>query len=217
MNRWAGLQGFVTFEVEGLPAGVTCPPVHVSPQAQFANLIFTATADAPEWAGAVRIKAHATVDGKRIEREVRCSQRRWAIANVNTSRVAREVCLAVRAKAPYAVRFPTEPISVTAGTPLETKATLARLWPDFKGKVQLNGFGLPPGFNIATVEIAPDKTEATVKIAVAANVPPGTYSLTIRGDAQVPYTRDPKVASKPLRVADPATSLTVLVTAAAKK
>ena len=217
VNRWAGLQGFVTFEVEGLPAGVTCPPVHVSPQAQFGCLVFTASADAPEWAGPVRVKAHATIDGKRIERDVRCSQRRWAIANVNTSRAVREICLAVGARAPYAVKFPAEPIAVVAGTALETRATVARLWPDFKAKVQLNGFGLPPGFNIGAVEIAPDKTEATVKINVAANVPPGTYTLTIRGDAQVPFTRDAKTGNKPLRVADPATPVTVVVSAPAKK
>ena len=67
------------------------------------------------------------------------------------------------------------------------------------------------------MEIAPDKTEATVKINVAANVPPGTYTLTIRGDAQVPFMREAKAGSKPLRVADPATSVTVVVTAPAKK
>jgi hypothetical protein len=220
VNRWAGLQGFVTFEVEGLPAGVTCPPAHVSPQSQFTNLVFTAAPDAPEWTGAIRVKAHATIDGKRVEREVRCCQRRWAIANNNTSVMVREICLAVRAKAPYALKFPAEPIAVVAGTPLEAKATLARLAPDFKGKVQLNGFGLPPGFNVGAVEIAPDKTEATVKINVAANVPPGTYTLTIRGDAQVPFTRevkDPKMGNKPLRVADPATPITVVVSAAPKK
>jgi hypothetical protein len=53
---------------------------------------------------------------------------------------------------------------------------------------------------------------------VAANVPPGRYSLVLRGDAQVPYNRDPKATTKPLvRVADPSTPVNVIVDPPAKK
>jgi hypothetical protein len=217
INRWNGLAGSVTFEAEGLPPGVTCRPVHVSPQTQFANMVFTAAPDAPEWAGTIRLKAHATVDGKRIERAVRCCQRRWPIDNINTSRICRDIGLAVRGKAPYVVKMPSGEVTVAAGGSLETKATVERLWPEFKGKLQLNGLNLPPGFGIAAVNVPEDKTEATVKITVAPNVPPGTYTLDLRGDGQVPFTRDAKTGSKPVRVANPSTPLTVVVTAAAKK
>jgi len=64
INRWDGLSGPLTVEAEGLPKGVSCLPVHISPQTQFANVVFTATADAPEWSGAIRLKAWATVEGK---------------------------------------------------------------------------------------------------------------------------------------------------------
>src|SRR5262249_36211525 len=94
LNR-RDFSGFVTVEAENLPPGVTCPPEHVSPQTQFANVVFAGAPGAPEWAGAVRLKAWALIGGRRVEREVRCSQRRWAIDNINTSRVCREVCLAV--------------------------------------------------------------------------------------------------------------------------
>jgi hypothetical protein len=157
------------------------------------------------------------IDGKRLEREVRCCQRRWPIANINTSRVCREVCLAVRGKAPYAVKLPATPASVAAGGNFETRATIERIWPEFKGKVQLKALNPPPGFNIPTVDVPADKAEGTVKITVAPNVPPGNYTLELRGDAQVPFTRDAKAGSKPTRVADPSTPLVVTVTAAAKK
>jgi hypothetical protein len=40
----------------------------------------------------------------------------------------------------------------------------------------------------------------------------------VRGDAQVPFNRDAKAASRPnVRVTDPSTSLTVVVSAAKKK
>jgi hypothetical protein len=158
------------------------------------------------------------IGGQRVERQVRCSQRRWAIANINTSRVCREVCLAVGDKAPYGIKLPATPATVAAGSVLESTVTLERPRPDFKGKVQLNGLNLPPGFRFNTTEIPADKNAVVVNFTVAGNVPPGTYSVVLRGDAQVPFNRDPAAPTKPnVRVADPSTPLTVIVTAPSKK
>jgi hypothetical protein len=93
---------------------------------------------------------------------------------------------------------------------------VARHWPDFKGKVQLAGLNLPPGFGFVATEIAADKSEAAVKFTVAGNVPPGTYTLVLRGDAQVPFNRDPAANKPNVRVADPTTPLTVVVRPAQK-
>lgn len=217
INR-RNLSGPVTVEAENLPPGVTCPPVHVSPQTQFANIVFTAAADAPEWSGAVRLKAWTTIDGKRVERPVRCAQRRWPIANINTSLEVREICLAVRSTAPYGIRLPAEKLTVAAGGTLEAKATLKRQWPDFKGKVTLNGLNLPPGFSLPTTDITADQDTATLKVRVAANVPPGEYSIAVRGDAQVPFAAGAKAVNRPLvRVADPSTPMTVVVLPSVKK
>jgi hypothetical protein len=181
-------------------------------------VVFTASADAAEWSGVVKLNAHAVIDGKKLVREVRCSQRRWPIANINTSIMIREIGLAVRGKAPYGVRLPDKKPSVPAGGMAEFPVTVQRHWDDFKGKVQLNGLNLPPGFGFATVDISADKTEATGKLTVAGNVPPGDYSIVLRGDAQVPFNRDPKATSRPnVRVADPSTPLLVEVVKAVKK
>jgi hypothetical protein len=204
--------GPVVVEAEGLPPGITCEPVYVSPQGQFANVVFTAAPDAPEWAGAVKLKAWAMIDGKKIEREVRPVQRRYPVANINTSVMLRETCLAVREKAPYAVTMTNEKLSVAAGLSLETSAKLARHWPEFKANAQLIGLNLPPGFSLATTNIAANSTEAAIKINVAANVPPGEYTVVLRGDAQVPFNRDPTATARPnVRVADPSTPLRVQV------
>jgi hypothetical protein len=210
--------GPVTVEAEALPQGVTCPPVHVGPQSQFANVVFTAAADAPAWAGAVRLKARAMIGGKRVERPVRCAQRRWPDPGVNASLEVREICLAVRPAAPYSIRLPAEAVTVPAGGALDVKAKVARHWDDFKGKVQLVGLNLPPGFALAAADVPAGGGEATVKLRVAADVPSGEYSIVLRGDAQVPFAPDPKATNRPLvRVADPSTPLTVTVTAARKK
>jgi hypothetical protein len=203
-------------EAKGLPPGVSCPPVHVSPQTQFATVVFTAAPDAKDWQGPIRLEATATVAGKTLTRPVGVVQRRWAIANISTSRLCRQMCLAVRQGAPYDLRLP-EKATVAAGGSVEVKVSVRRAG-DFKGKVQLSGLQLPPGFGFATSEIAADRAEATAKLTVAANVPPGTYTVVLRGDAQVPYNRDPKAASRPnVRVADPSTPLTLSVTAPSKK
>ncbi|HZZ79459.1 MAG TPA: PPC domain-containing protein, partial [Gemmataceae bacterium] len=91
LNR-RNYQGPVVIEAEGLPPGIRCEPVHVSPQGQFANVVFTAAPDAPEWSGTVRLKAWAMIKDKKIEREVRPVQRRYPVANINTSVTLRQTC-----------------------------------------------------------------------------------------------------------------------------
>jgi hypothetical protein len=106
---------------------------------------------------------------------------------------------------------------VAAGETLAVKVTVERQWADFQGKVQLIGLNLPPGFQVPTTELAAGKSAATVPIKVAGNVPPGTYSVVLRGDAQVPFSRDGKGSKANVRVADPSTPLTLTVLPAAKK
>jgi hypothetical protein len=215
LNR-RNLPGGVVIEAKGLPTGVSCPPVHVSPQTEVGTVVFTAAPDAKSWEGSIRLEATATALGRKITRPVVAVQRRWHIANVSTSRLCREVCLAVRPGAPYGLRLPAT-ATVAAGGSVEVKVRLRRAG-DFKGKVQLGGLELPPGFGLAAALVPAGKDEATAKLTVAGNVPPGSYTVVLRGDAQVPYSRDPKAASKPnVRVADPSTPLTLTVTAAAKK
>ncbi len=219
LNRRDGFDGSATVEAGGLPRGVNCLPVHVGPNTEFVSVVFTAAADAPEWAGPVRLKAWATAGGKRLERPVACVQRRWDEGtNPGACRSCRLTCLSVRSTAPYGLTVPAGPLTVAAGGTVDTKVRVTRHWPDFKDKVQVTAYKPPQGFDAGTVEIAADKTEATVKLTVNGDVPPGTYSLVLRGDAQVPFNPNPKAADKPrVRVADPAPPVTVVVTAPPKK
>jgi hypothetical protein len=219
VNRRDGFDGPVTVKAEGLPRGVSCPPVHVSPQTETASIVFLASADAPDWAGPIRLKAQAMIGGQRVERRVGCVQRRFGNGSSNTAtRVCREIGLAVRSQAPYSLKTAQAPLSVVAGGTLETKVTLHRLWADFKDKVQVTGLNLPPGFELEAAEIPEGKSEAPLKFTLTADVPPGTYTLNLRGEAQVPFQRDPAKPEKMnVRIADPATPLTVTVTAAPKK
>ena len=83
-----------------------------------------------------------------------------------------------------------------------------RYWPDFKGSVQLIALNLPPGVTFATTTVAADSTQTPIRINIAANVPPGEYTVVLRGDAQAPFNRDPAAPVRPnVRVADPTTPM----------
>jgi hypothetical protein len=213
LNRRDGFDGPATVEAEELPRGVSCPPVYVSPQTEFATVVFRAAADAPEWSGPIRLNAWATIGGKRVERAVACAERRFPDGNANnTARACRQVCLAVRAKAAYVLQVPAVKRLLPPGGSLEVKVKAERYWPDFKGAIQVAGWKPPPGFDVTPAEIAADKTETRVKISAGGDVPPGVYSLVLRGEAQIAFQPDPNMADKPIyRVADPALPLTLVV------
>ena len=149
---------------------------------------------------------------------MRGCQRRWNIANINTS-VALQANSAWRCapRPPTPSRCREKGPTVAAGTSLESKATVTRHWKDFKGKVQLAGLNLPPGFAFTTTDVPEGKTEAAIKLTVAANVPPGDYTVVLRGDAQVPFAREGGKGNPIVRVADPSTAMVVSVTPAVKK
>jgi hypothetical protein len=211
LNRRDGFAGTVTIEAEGLPAGVTASPILVDPRSEFGDVVFTAAAEAPEWAGTVRLKAWATIYDKRIVREVIPITRRWANVEPQVPRATRQLGLSIRPGAPYALRLPTEAATVVAGSSFEVPVNVARLQANFDDVIQVTGLNPPAGFDVPATDLSHGAPGATLKIAVAADVPPGRYTLVLRGDAQVP---DPASGDgNRIRVADPSTPMTVAVTA----
>jgi hypothetical protein len=227
-NRRGGFNGTVMVEAQGLPKGVACPPIAIGPRAEQAPLVLHAQPDAPEWSGMIRLVAWADIDGRRVERLAAYAQRRWGETvngqpNLNNaSRTCREIGLAVRPKGPYSLSLTSGPTgtAVAVGTRLTAKVSASRFWPEFQGAISLTGLLLPPGFELAPAEVAAGATEITARFTVAADVPPGRYTLALRGEAQVPFSTDPAIAAsdKPLvRVTSPSTPLIVTVTAPAPK
>src|SRR5262249_33215582 len=94
----------------------------------------------------------------------------------------------------------------------EFKVTVTRQWADFKGGVRLSAWRPPAGFEVSDAEIKEGAGDATIKVAVPAEATPGVYTVVLRGDAQVPFSPDPKAADKPsVRVNDVAPPLTIVV------
>jgi hypothetical protein len=64
-----------------------------------------------------------------------------------------------------------------------------------------------------------EKPEALANIDVKTNAPPGTYTITLKGVAQVPYAKDPQAKQKPnvpVEVFSDPIEVTVIPTALAK-
>ncbi len=221
--RLDGFDGEITLAAEGLPQGITCPPQTLGPGLKQTSLVFSAAADAPVWAGEIKIKGTATINGQTLVREARGGCMIWPVQpqqNIPAlSRLSRTLCLSVREKGPFALQADAKELAVPVGGAIQTKLKINRLWPDFKAPVQVAALAQPTGPNapvppqlpvIAT--IAPDKPEVDVKLPVSGNVRPGNYNLVFRGQAQAPFNKDPNAKQKPpVNVTEPSTPIKVTV------
>ncbi|HVC96333.1 MAG TPA: hypothetical protein VND64_21795 [Pirellulales bacterium] len=211
IHRQGGFGEPITITAEGLPPGVHAAPVTVSGDTR-APFVLWADADAPTCAAVVRLVATGETPETTprspppetprspplvvLRHEVRPYTRVWSIANVSSSRPTREMVVAVRETAPYMVRIVPERAVVTAGSKLELKLEASRYWSDFTAPIRVIGLSLPGGFNLAEVEIAAGKTEATCVVEVG-NMRPGDYTLTLLGQAQVPFNKDLAAKERP--------------------
>lgn len=210
--RRDGFEGEIGFQVEGLPPGVVCPPGTLGPGVNLVPLVFTAAPDAPPGEADLRVRTWATLDGKRVEREARYVVQ--TVPNDAISRMATTLAMAVRPSAPFAVTAAPAQVSASPGATLELKATVQRRWSDFTGAVQLAGLDAPPNWDITGVTIPSGQAEAIVRVKLPQNARPGSYTLVLRGEAQVPFTKDPTGKDKKdVRVTDPSTPVQVVVTA----
>lgn len=244
VHRIDGFNGAVTVTAEGLPAGVTAKPVTVGPGARWGTLVVNVGASAAAHSGPIKLTAKAEVAGKAVAREVRPASITWGVPpgqNVPVlARLDQSLVLAVRPEkgffklaaetdkatvkvsgkdeklaAPFTVKQGdkiTLPVKVTWVHSEKQNVTVAAE-PMAAGN-QNNPITVQPG-----TQPTKDKPEGVVTVDVKSNAPPGKYTLALRGDAQVPFVRDPagkQKANVPASAfADPI-EITVIPTSVAK-
>src|SRR5262249_34952975 len=87
---------------------------------------------------------------------------------------------------------------ITAGQPPQMRQEL-----ELPPEVRLN----PPALNLAA-----NQTEGSLTVTVAPNAPPGTYTLVLRSQSQVPFARDPAAKQKqPILIIQPSAPVTLTV------
>jgi hypothetical protein len=237
--RRDGFAGDIQLTVEGLPAGVTCPPQTIGAGVRETQLVLSAAAGAAAWTGEIKVKGTATIKGQPAVREARAGGVVWPSPQPQQAiplagRVERSVVLAVRAdKSPWTVTAAIDNAVLTQSDPKKpTTATITvkqtRDWPDFKQPIAVQALAPElPGVpnqpvtqilinNNQPVNLAPGQAEAKLPVAVGANVQPGVYNVVLRTSAaNVPFVRDPKATPKPAAVnitlVEPAAPLTITV------
>lgn len=203
----------ITVSAEGLPAGVHAAPTVVNNNNR-GVLVLWADATAAEGNFPVRLFATGTQDGKALRREVRPTTRVWPEANIASSRPMRELFIGVRETAPCSLKIVPEKISVEAGKKADLKLVATRTWPEFKEKITVIPLAFPGNFNFGSFDIPAGATEGALAIDVQNNTRPGDYTLSVLGQAQVPYHKDPAAPQKPnTLVSTPSQPVTITVTA----
>jgi hypothetical protein len=216
LHRRDGFDGPVTVTAEGLPKGLHAAPVVITGDSR-GTFVLWADADTPDFVGPVRLVATGKRGDLALVREVRPYTRVWSQQDLATSRPTRELVVAVRGTAPFALAFAAERLEVEAGKKVEAAIRLTRPWADFKGAVTVVPLALPGPVKAGTVTVAEGKTEATVTFEVAAGAKPGEYTVAVQGQGQVPFAKDEKATKANTLSSQPSRPLTLVIRAAEKK
>lgn len=210
VHQTGGFNGPITLTAEDLPAGLHAVPTTF--RGNHGAFVIWSDAGTATWTGPIKLFASADAGGRKLRHEVRPYSRVWSEANIGSSRPMRELMLAVRETAPYSLRFTTPRVEVEAGTKADVRVHLERQSKDFSGKVTLLPAALPGSIRLNNGEITAGKDEAAITFDVQQGTPPGEYTLTVLGQAQVLSHKDAKAEKKPVLVSLPAQPLILVVT-----
>lgn len=189
--RLDGFGGEITLKAEGLPKGITCPAQTVGPDMHEATLVLAASRDAPPWTGTVMVKGAAAIDGQEVVREARPATISWpAPQNVAAiSRLDHSLVLAVRDQAPFTLDAGIDKITAAPGAKVTIPVKAIPLQADFKTPVQVTPLSLftgkqGKGQKPQPVAITPGKDGGSVVLNLRPDMPSGTYTIVLRGEAQ---------------------------------
>ncbi|TWU09073.1 hypothetical protein CA54_43130 [Symmachiella macrocystis] len=112
------------------------------------------------------------------------------------ARVARNTTLAVlKEPAPFEINTDITDATVSQGAQLLIPVKLAKR-AGFDNKVDLTIEGMPKNVDVDKQAIAKGKAEQLLRVFVKDNVAPGKYTLHLRGQGQVSYSRNPDAVKR---------------------
>lgn len=215
VHQQGGYNGPVTLTAEQLPPGVHAAPTTIG-AGNSGTFVLWADENAEPFVGPIKLIATGKNSEQAFSREVRPYTRVWQQGD-GSSRVMRDQVLAVREKAPYALKFPESKVAAVSGQKVEVKLTLERLWADFKEPLNILPLAWPGNFKTNNGQFSGDGKEITLSIEVQANTRPGEYTLAVLGQGQVPFTKEADGKNKQnTLVSLPSQPLTIVVAAPAK-
>lgn len=211
--RIGNFAGDVTVQGKNLPKGVSIKPQVISGQQKQAAVVVSIAADAPAFTGPIELEATATVDGKKLTRSVRGATITYPVSLPTIPAVARvdhEIVLAIRDAAKYALIPSTDKIVIRQGEKVAVSLKLQTLHPDFKATVQATGVGLPTGMNLQPTTLTLDK-EIALTFDSKTPVPPGNYTLVLRGQTQAVAPKQPLPKGGPANIVEHAPPISLII------
>jgi hypothetical protein len=219
-HRTDGYSGTIDVTCEGLPAGVTAQPLTIGPGARWGVLVLKVAPSAAPATATFKVNLTGTdAAGKQLTRAARAASVTWGTNQPDqnvpvVSRLDQQLVIAVRAeKAPFAISadVPNATIKPANGKEAKAGGPLIVLKQGEKASVPVKvDWAIPEKQNVALVaepmaqnqqqlpltaafagQPTKDKAEAVLNLDAKTNAVPGTYSLVIRGTAQVPFAKDP--------------------------
>jgi hypothetical protein len=205
--RRDGFTGDIALEATGLPPGVTCPPTTMPGSMKSISLVLQAPAGATPALSDLVVKGTATIDGKPVVREAIPACMVWPTPQPQQptpaiARVSKTFPVAIRpGQAAWDLGGTLDKAAVHQGDKATLTIKATRNWPDMKQPIAVQTLpgDMPTGLTVNNnqpVNIAPDKSDATMPIVVGANTPPGVYLLPVRSSSQVPFNKDPMAKQK---------------------
>jgi hypothetical protein len=197
-----------------LPPGVSVKPQVISGTQKQAAVVVSVAADAPPYVGPIEIEAAATVNGQKLVRDVRAATIIYPTQQAGPpllARLDREMVLAIRGKAPYALVPSQEKIVVPQGGKVNLSLKLNRLSPDFKAAVTVSAVSLPTGMILQPTAMTADK-DVALSFDSKTTVQPGNYTLILRGQTIAPNAKQPPKAGGPPNIIEhaPPIQLTII-------
>jgi hypothetical protein len=190
-----GMNSPITITADGLPSGVHFAPTTTDdPRGTF---VLWADENAAEVVAPIKLFATAKVGEQTLRREVRPYTRVWNQANISSSRPTREQLIAIRETAPYSLELTPHQIEVESGKTVELKLTAKRFWPDFTNSINVIPLSFKGQFQMPNATIAANTNDVTIRITVQNGTRPGEYTMSVLGQAQVPFNKDPNAKDRP--------------------
>ena len=204
-KRLDGYNGPIRIEAKELPPGVSCPSVVIGPGQAIAPIVFEAKKDAKDAIGTARlISTIQPGDPKtKVERDVLSSSMIWPPSNGPSGmlpppvRLTRGFVITVRSPLGFGVDVQPNVWNVGQGHSLPLTFKVERLG-DMTETVQLVATDLPPNFPQPPPALVAKGTQTLeMPLYLPKNMPAGSYTFIFRGNAPVPFNKDPNAKDRP--------------------
>ena len=196
--RRDGFDGEIVVTAEGLPGGVTAPPVTVGPGRNSAAIVLSASDSAADAVAPVRIVGKAKIGTNEVTHTARAASIVWPgqPGQFNArSRLASDIVLAVGMSepAPFTVQAASNVFETSRAGKIEIPITMTQRG-DFKGNITLSTVELPPGMQPANQQMNAGPGETKYTMNLQTNAPLGTFSFHLLGTTPYTYRYNPEAA-----------------------